>query len=347
MSGDRGARRRRRAASMSGNLFRLVLIAAVAFGLAASGVLALPTQPEQPTTGPGSSEYLYGGVIQSAYGSGSESYYLFEPTDPTPDSAPVVAFIHAFSGEDPIFYDAWINHIVRRGNIVVFPRFQRGFLATPRTYTPSVQAAMIAAYEELETGDHVRPDPEDFAIVGHSVGAVIAANLAVTAVDVGLPEPKALMIAHAADIVPFLRFRRNFATILLEDYGTLPADMLLLGAVGARDSMAGDYATLVIVEEAVQIPLANREVVELQNDYHGYPSLKAGHIAPNAGTAFESTVDAYDYYGYWKWFDGLTDAAFYGINREYALGNTPEQTYMGQWSDGTPVTPAEVVWPAP
>jgi hypothetical protein len=48
-------------------------------------------------------------------------------------------------------------------------------------------------------------------------------------------------------------------------------------------------------------------------------------------------VNALDFYGTWKLFDGLTDAAFYGKNREYALGNTPQQRFMGVWSDGVPV----------
>src|SRR5208283_5123642 len=49
--------------------------------------------------------------------------------------------------------------------------------------------------------------------------------------------------------------------------------------------------------------------------------------------------DAHDFYSFWKLFDALTDAAFYGTNREYALGGTPQQTFMGCWSDGTPVNP--------
>ena len=48
-------------------------------------------------------------------------------------------------------------------------------------------------------------------------------------------------------------------------------------------------------------------------------------------------TNALDYFGTWKLFDALTDAAFYGKNREYALGNTPQQRYMGKWSDGKPV----------
>jgi hypothetical protein len=49
------------------------------------------------------------------------------------------------------------------------------------------------------------------------------------------------------------------------------------------------------------------------------------------------TVNALDYYGLWKLFDGVCDAAFYGKNREFALGNTAQQRFMGQWSGGTPV----------
>jgi hypothetical protein len=53
-------------------------------------------------------------------------------------------------------------------------------------------------------------------------------------------------------------------------------------------------------------------------------------------------VNALDFYGTWKLFDGLCDAAFYGKNREYALGNTPQQRFMGVWSDGVPVKELKV-----
>ena len=53
-------------------------------------------------------------------------------------------------------------------------------------------------------------------------------------------------------------------------------------------------------------------------------------------------VNAMDFYGTWKLFDALTDAAFNGRNREYALGNTPQQRFMGLWSDGVPVKELKV-----
>jgi len=54
-------------------------------------------------------------------------------------------------------------------------------------------------------------------------------------------------------------------------------------------------------------------------------------------------TDALDFYGTWKLLDGLLDAAFYGRNRKYALGDTTEQRFMGRWSDGTPVKKLEVL----
>ena len=49
------------------------------------------------------------------------------------------------------------------------------------------------------------------------------------------------------------------------------------------------------------------------------------------------TLDALDWYGTWKLLDALMACSFDGTWCEYALGNTPEQRFMGVWSDGVPV----------
>jgi hypothetical protein len=41
--------------------------------------------------------------------------------------------------------------------------------------------------------------------------------------------------------------------------------------------------------------------------------------------------------GHGNFFDGLYNAAFNDRNRDYALGNTSQQRFMGVWSDGTKV----------
>ena len=76
--------------------------------------------------------------------------------------------------------------------------------------------------------------------------------------------------------------------------------------------------------------------------HDGEPPLVADHMSPCSPIAPVwflpgRRIDALDFYAYWKLFDALTDCAFYGKNREFALGNTPQQRFMGTWSDRTPV----------
>jgi hypothetical protein len=59
--------------------------------------------------------------------------------------------------------------------------------------------------------------------------------------------------------------------------------------------------------------------------------------APDRSGDANRTLSALGYYGIWKVFDGLIDAAVYGKNRNYALGHRHEQRFKGLWSDGVPV----------
>jgi hypothetical protein len=85
-------------------------------------------------------------------------------------------------------------------------------------------------------------------------------------------------------------------------------------------------------ELMASLPEEDRDFVLMQTDGHGVPALYAGHQTTNGG------IDAADRYGIWKLSDALFACAFTGEYCEYALGNTPEQRYMGHWSDGVPVT---------
>jgi pimeloyl-ACP methyl ester carboxylesterase len=236
----------------------------------------------------------------------------------------------------------WIRHLVRRGNIVVYPRYQMGAIADPKRCTPNALAAVTAAIAELKGGKRVRPDLGKFALVGHSNGGYVAANLAALAAGRGLPRPRALMCVQPG---------KNGMSPL-EDMSRIPKGTLLLVVNADRDAIITGRDILPIYEGATSVPAADKNYVVLRSDNHGEPDLVAEHLSPCAlDEDFDSGVgrlrerfkvrmvtDSLDYYGYWKLFDGLCDAAFSGRNREYALGNTPEQRFMGKWSDGRPVT---------
>ena len=58
----------------------------------------------------------------------------------------------------------------------------------------------------------------------------------------------------------------------------------------------------------------DKDYVVVHSDSHGSPPLVAEHGAPTASGL--PPPDALDFYGFWKWFDALTDAAWYGTGRK-------------------------------
>lgn len=290
------------------------------------GINEPPTPPQQPTDGPGGSNYSHDGMKQSRYGFGARQFWIFEPSDPAPSSAPLIIFNHGWSAFFPIFYKEWVIHLVKRGNIVVYPRYQLTPLIGTRSATQNAIHAVQQAIAILQNGDHITPDLDKFAIVGHSLGGGITAEMAALATDEGLPNPKAVM-----PVQPFIRL-----DTMMKDFHDIPASTLLLVVVGENDTIVGNLSGKTIFTTADKIPLERKDFIIQRTDRHGEPALVADHLAPVCIPA-SSLVDAMDYYSTWKLFDALTDYAFYGINQQYCLGNTPEQRFMGNWSDGVPV----------
>ena len=326
-----------------------------------------PTPPSQPATGPGGKQYAHAQVTKNRYGTGNQEYWIFEPAAPKPATAPLVVFIHGWGGMNPLYYGAWLDHLVKRGNIVVYPRYQATLLTPISEFTPSTLGAIKDAITRLQTErGHVKPDLSKFAVVGHSVGGLLAASVAALASESNLPRVRAVMSVEPG-------ITESPINIPLADLKKIPADTLLLSVAGDQDTLVRDTDAKRVYYESTNVPAANKDYVLMVTDTYGTPSLYASHRAPTAmdrsydngegvvggpvnpervgNSSGRSSherrletmmVNALDYYGTWKLFDALCDAAFYGKNREYALGNTREQRFMGVWSDGVPVKELKV-----
>jgi hypothetical protein len=90
-----------------------------------SKLLAQPEPPGQPASGPGGRDYKFRDVVAINRGTGTTGYTIFEP-EPTPASAPGVVLLHGYlpryqPAERESFYREWIDHLVRKGFVVVFP----------------------------------------------------------------------------------------------------------------------------------------------------------------------------------------------------------------------------------
>jgi hypothetical protein len=177
--------------------------------------------------------------------------------------------------------------------------------------------------------------------VGHSLGGVLAPNLAAFAEREGPPRPLAIL-----SVEPGKSWGPRAIQVPIENLIDIPAGTLLVTVAGDRDRLVGTRDAKRIFDEASNVASRDKNFIILHSDDHGGPALVASHIAPTApigAGARGRTVDALDRYGAWKLCDGLFDAVFRGTNRRYALGGTPEQRFMGRWSDGVPVKALEVV----
>lgn len=306
------------------------------------------TQPTQPTSGPGGSSYTHGGVTIYDYATNrnGEDFWLYEPNNPTPDSANVVVFCHGLGMVNPRAYGAFIKHLVRKGNIVIYPRYQKDLnLGTGiATYNDSCAKGIKKALDTIQQPGHVKGRIENYFILGHSVGGVLTANMTMLHAQYGLPKPLA-----AFSMQP------GAATYLMSSYASFPADVKFLIAIGQDDAIVGTAPGTTIYNQATAVPTTHKNLVHHYADTYGNPDVTASHNEPcgfdnqfdNGETNLfipfvTGNVDAMDYYCYWKLQDALMDCALNNQNCEYAFGDTPEQHGMGNWSDGTPVRILEV-----
>jgi acetyl esterase/lipase len=196
---------------------------------------AKPQQPTQPTSGPGSSEALFGGMTmleQIPSGELEADYWLFVPSDPLPGSTaateplPLVIFVHSYMTRDPVLYLGWIEHLVRRGAIVVFPEYEED-ATDDAGYRQNLLDDVRSALDTLQREEAV-VDLHRVAVTGHSLGGALAADYAASAAAAGLPVPAAVMSVAPGCV--------SDVKCPAADLGTVPSTTRVLLVIEADDS---------------------------------------------------------------------------------------------------------------
>lgn len=286
--------------------------------------------------------YPHKTVQRKEFGWGATSYWLFEPADPKPESAPVVVFHHGWLAVNPGAYGGWIEHLVRSGKVVIFPRYQTDAFTRPADFLPNTLAAVTDALDVLDAAPgHVRPDRNRFAVIGHSAGGNLAAQLAAVASEARLPKPRAVIALMPGEVQPSRE----------PDLSRIPADTLLVVTVAEDDRVVGDARGREIFTLTRAIPLDRKKFVFYRSDLHGTPRLIAHHLAPtshhsglDSGDGLfrgfqinNAEINALDTAGFWRLADATLAAAFAGQTLDEATGGGALFRHLGYWSDGRPV----------
>jgi dienelactone hydrolase len=330
--------------------------------------------PVQPAEGPGGMGDRKATITKRALGRPSATTFAFYAAGPAPEAGrPVAVLLHGWGVVNPQSYGAWIDHLVRQGWLVLYPRFQEVNRTRPSDASATAETLVKAAFEELASDKEAKPDRARVAVIGHLAGAPMAMDLAAGAAKSGLPVPKLIFAAVPGGIASGPKSRG----IPLTNLDTIAPSTLIVAMVGDKDSRAADAASRRLLREAEGVPAERKLFVRALSDDHGFPALTATLAAPaGLDTAFDSgaiklppepkdapkpppfrwsaemaltgeqqtlvsqiniaRADALDYLGFWKTFDLAAAAAFSGADAT-ALKANPRLADMERWSDGWPV----------
>jgi len=305
----------------------------------------------QPLTGPGGAEYLHQQVAFYDSAATADGYWMFLPQSPTPDTAEVVVFLHGYGAYNPMAYGKWIKHLVAKGNIVIYPRYQKNLVwPRPEGFAENAAIGIRRALTQLERHGPIKPKTDKVAYIAHSYGGVIAANLGSHWEKFGIPKPASMLLCQPGS-GPFKGGR-------LKDYANLPADLELVVVVGEDDYVVGAEFGGLVFKSAVNTP--QRNLVVHRHCTDGKRWVGASHSEPYSyDLDFDTGVRNYtakrvlatsrlnevDFNCYWKFGDALMCSTRQNCYREVAFGNTPDQRYLGTWPDGKLMRALDVMMP--
>jgi pimeloyl-ACP methyl ester carboxylesterase len=325
---------------------------AVTASLGSPTAAAVITQPAQPKSGPGGSDYSHAGWRVSSGGSGVDAWYVFEPVRPRPARAPLAIVMHGYgqySGYDQMH--ELIRHTVRKGSVVIYPRWQTAIAIPcpgPFDIEPCITSAVNAirgALSHLRARPRrVRPRLGRTSYLGFSFGGIVTANLANRHRSLHLPRPRAIFLEDPHDG----GLTGSGEPALDDSLAGIPPAVKLQCHSSADGVISGagraDSSCNAIFPKLRHIPRRNKDLVLTHTDTHGDPDLSAAH---GVCTSRKGMADAYDWNFCWKVWDALRTCAHHGSDCRYALGDTRRHRSNGEWSDGVPIAPLKIQAAAP
>jgi pimeloyl-ACP methyl ester carboxylesterase len=310
------------------------------------------SSPGHQLTGLGGQEYTCKEVIFSDFSQKPDGYCLFEPASPRLDSANVIVFLHGYGAYNPMIFGKWIAHLVKKGNIVIYPRYQKNlFSPKPDKFAPNSAKGIQYAIALLKDGKHVKPILNNVVYIGHSYGGTVCSDFAVNYAKYQVPKPTAMLLCQPGTA--------TFRGGRLKNYANIDKDLILTIIVTENDHTTGDEFGKLVFQTAQNTP--KRTLLRVGADNHGFPTLTATHLEPysllldfdtkvnnftSKRAIHQSKFDAYDYNLHWRIADAMMDCTRSGKNCEYCTGDTPEISNLGNWSDGVPVKKPQVLVPS-
>lgn len=263
------------------------------------------------------------GASRRKVGDGGRAVWLFTPEGSGAGKAPVVVFLHGWLATDPYYYGGWIDHLVKRGSIVVYPIIEDTRRDRGERIVANAMAGVRLAITTLVQEGPLEPDLGRVYLVGHSMGGGLAAQLAALMPAEGLPTPRVVM-----PIQPGWAKKGAYPQDVLEG---IPGSVFILVIEGDQDQYAENRLGKTIIRRSVQVPESRKLFLRMFSGRDGDRPLISDHFAPVSplesyrlerksagrralGDLFKSMVgvregeiDALDRKGFWYLLDVLME----------------------------------------
>jgi hypothetical protein len=224
------------------------------------GLLALALVAALSGCGGGKSDALSHSTSEGPIGKGSSGVWLYRPAGKPKD---VVVYFHGQGGPTettPANHLPWIKHLVKRGSIVIYPRYETAYEADPMQF---IATGVKAAEKKVDVKDL------PVLAIGYSRGGAIAVEYGAAASRNDLPPPDWILSVFPA---PYGNMKN------LIDLGNLPHFTELVILVGDKDQVVGNAGAVLLGRRLQRggFPGENIQVEQILS--HG--AFTADHFAP-------------------------------------------------------------------
>ncbi len=218
-------------------------------------------------------------ILTEQVGRGPQTAFVIRPDVDGP--LPVVLFLHGWGATLPSNYRPWLDHLARRGNAVIYPRYQDSVLTPPEQVLGNLIAGVRLALARVDER------PGTLVVAGHSAGGALAADYAAIAREARLPVPRAIFAAY-----PGRRLRGVAPSIPEVAPALIPASVRIEALAGARDTVVGTAPARRIARAARAVPRAARRYTLIRD-----PAV-SDHLGPQRADPATRRV-------FWRRLDAL------------------------------------------
>jgi hypothetical protein len=181
---------------------------------------------------------IYTKVHIHAVGDGVDRSYVIYPEQTDVKALPLVIFMHGWLGTNPKNFGVIIDHLARRGGVVIYPVYQRNEKDAPQKIKAIAQNSIQAALTWINQNHPGMVRKDQALYYGFSIGATTAINLVAQVKENALPPAFALLLTSPGDAKHVHRGELS-RSILEQGLNTLPVSIPIILMSGSEDIQIG------------------------------------------------------------------------------------------------------------